>query len=231
MPKRCGPTPCNFIVFKKGAKATGNKLMLTAHMDEVGFIVNDITEDGYLKFAPVGGIDPRVVIGKRVSVVWDGSRAQSVSRRIIWSVRKRKNVPKFEDMYIDIGARDRADAEAAVSLGLWVAFESDAVEFGYGMFKAKAIDDRVDVPVMPKLLEEELHGLYLLYFPHRRKWGPEGLLGAAFSVTLRSRWSWRGPRRQICQEPTATDRWPSPEGVRFSRSWTEARYTTANFLS
>ena len=48
----------NLIVFKRGEKSTGNKLMLTAHMDEVGFIVNDITEDGYLKFAPVGGIDP-----------------------------------------------------------------------------------------------------------------------------------------------------------------------------
>ena len=58
----------NLIVFKRGEKSTGSRLMLTAHMDEVGFIVNDITEDGYLKFAPVGGIDPRVVIGKRVSV-------------------------------------------------------------------------------------------------------------------------------------------------------------------
>ena len=58
----------NLIVFKKGERATGHKLMLTAHMDEVGFIINDITDDGYLKFAAVGGLDRRVVIGKKVRI-------------------------------------------------------------------------------------------------------------------------------------------------------------------
>ena len=61
----------NLIVFKKGAKTTGNKLMLCAHMDEVGLIVRRITDDGYLKFACVGGIDRRVLIGKRVFVGWN----------------------------------------------------------------------------------------------------------------------------------------------------------------
>ena len=91
----------NLIVFKKGAKATGNKLMLTAHMDEVGFIVNDITEDGYLKFAPVGGIDPRVVIGKRVSVgLGRVQGAIGLKAYHLVSAEEEKNVPKFEDMYI-----------------------------------------------------------------------------------------------------------------------------------
>lgn len=174
----------NLIVFKKGAKATGNKLMLTAHMDEVGFIVNDITEDGYLKFAPVGGIDPRVVIGKRVSVGL--GRVQGtigLKAYHLVSAEEEKNVPKFEDMYIDIGARDRADAEAAVSLGALVAFESDAVEFGYGMFKAKAIDDRVGCAVMLKLLEEELPMDCTFVFSTQEEVGTRGALGAAFSVT------------------------------------------------
>lgn len=174
----------NLIVFKKGAKATGNKLMLTAHMDEVGFIVNDITEDGYLKFAPVGGIDPRVVIGKRVSVgLGRVQGAIGLKAYHLVSAEEEKNVPKFEDMYIDIGARDRADAEAAVALGALVSFESDAVEFGCGMFKAKAIDDRVGCAVMLKLLEEELPMDCTFVFSTQEEVGTRGAFGAAFSVT------------------------------------------------
>ncbi len=174
----------NLIVFKKGAKATGNKLMLTAHMDEVGFIVNDITEDGYLKFAPVGGIDPRVVIGKRVSVgLGRVQGAIGLKAYHLVSAEEEKNVPKFEDMYIDIGARDRADAEAAVALGALVSFESDAVEFGCGMFKAKAIDDRVGCSVMLKLLEEELPMDCTFVFSTQEEVGTRGAFGAAFSVT------------------------------------------------
>ncbi len=55
----------NLIVFKKGVKSTGNKLMLCAHMDEVGLIVKSVTEDGYLKFGCVGGIDRRVLLASR----------------------------------------------------------------------------------------------------------------------------------------------------------------------
>ena len=62
----------NLICFKAGAKPAGKKLMLTAHMDEVGLMVRRITEDGYLKFACLGEIDRRVLIGKRVAVGKNG---------------------------------------------------------------------------------------------------------------------------------------------------------------
>ena len=58
----------NLIVLKKGARATGNKLMLCAHMDEVGLIIKSITEDGYLKFGCVGGIERRVLLGMQVAM-------------------------------------------------------------------------------------------------------------------------------------------------------------------
>ena len=67
----------NLIVLKKGARATGNKLMLCAHMDEVGLIIKSITEDGYLKFGCVGGIDRRVLLGKQV--LWESKRSQASS--------------------------------------------------------------------------------------------------------------------------------------------------------
>ena len=174
----------NLIVFKRGEKATGSKLMLTAHMDEVGFIVKDITEEGYLKFAPVGGIDPRVVIGKRVSV---GDRRVpgviGLKPYHLVSGEEEKTVPKFEDLTIDIGATSREDAEAVAALGDLVAFVSDAVEFGNGMLKAKAIDDRVGCAILLQLLKEELPLDCTFVFSVQEEVGTRGAFGAAFSVS------------------------------------------------
>ena len=174
----------NLIVFKRGEKATGSKLMLTAHMDEVGFIVKDVTEEGYLKFAPVGGIDPRVVIGKRVSV--GDRRVPGVIGRKPYhlvSGEEEKTVPKFEDLTIDIGATSREDAEAVAALGDLVAFVSDAVEFGNGMLKAKAIDDRVGCAILLQLLKEELPLDCTFVFSVQEEVGTRGAFGAAFSVS------------------------------------------------
>lgn len=173
----------NLIVLKKGARACGNTLMLTAHMDEVGFIINDITEEGYLKFAPVGGIDPRVVIGKPVRVGEKGiPGAIGLKAYHLVSAEEEKSVPKFEDLYIDIGARDRADAESVTALGDLAAFDSDAVTFGDGMFKAKAIDDRVGCAVMLKLIQEDLPMDCTFVFSVQEEVGTRGAFGAAFSV-------------------------------------------------
>ena len=56
------------IAYKKGRKTPDKKVMLSAHMDEVGFIITSVTEDGYFKFAPVGGIEPEVVLTRRLNV-------------------------------------------------------------------------------------------------------------------------------------------------------------------
>ena len=147
----------NLIVFKKGAKSTGNKLMLCAHMDEVGLIIRSITEEGYLKFACVGGIDRRVLLGKQV-VVGERKVPGIIGLKAIHltTAEERKNVPRLEEYYIDIGAKDKAEVEGLVSLGDCGVFISDIVEFGDRMLKAKAIDDRVGCAVLVKLLEEEL---------------------------------------------------------------------------
>ena len=58
----------NLIVYKRGAKAAGNKLLLAAHMDEVGLLITEVTDEGYLRFRFVGGVDRRVAIGKPVLI-------------------------------------------------------------------------------------------------------------------------------------------------------------------
>ena len=174
----------NLIIFKKGAKTTGNKLMLCAHMDEVGLIIRHITEDGYLKFAAIGGIDRRVLIGKRVFVGWNRVPGIIGLKAIhLTTAEERSKVPKLEDFYLDIGAKDREEAERLVSLGDFAVFDNECMEYGDGMFKAKAIDDRVGCAVMLKLLQRELPMDCTFAFTVQEEVGTRGAFGAAFSVT------------------------------------------------
>ena len=174
----------NLIVFKKGAKSTGKKLMLCAHMDEVGLIVTHITEDGFLKFDFVGGVDRRVAIGKPV-VIGENKVPGIIGLKAIHLVEREEEtkVPKTRSRYLDIGAQDRAQAEAQVELGDYGAFVCEPEEFGAGLFKAKAIDDRVGCGVMLKLLEEDLPLDVVFAFTAQEEVGTRGAFGAAFSVT------------------------------------------------
>ena len=173
----------NLIVFKKGKKPAGNRLMLAAHMDEVGIIITRITDEGFLKFGFVGGVDRRaigkpVVIGKnKVPGVIGLKAVHLVSRE------ERKKVPKTEALYIDIGAKDRQAAEKLVELGDYGVFVCEPEEFGDGLFKARAIDDRVGCAVMLKLLEEDLPLDVTFAFTAQEEVGTRGAFGAAFSVT------------------------------------------------
>ena len=173
----------NLIVFKKGAKPGNKRLLVCAHMDEVGLMVRQITDEGYLKFGAVGGIDRRVLLGKRVLVGEKGiPGVVGLKAYHLVSEEEEKSVPKLEDFYLDIGAGSKKEAEALVSLGDCAVFDSDVVEFGSGMIKAKALDDRVGCAVMMKLLEEELPQDCTFVFTVQEEVGTRGAFGAAFGV-------------------------------------------------
>lgn len=196
----------NLIVFKKGAKSTGNQLLLSAHMDEVGLMVKRIEEDGSLRFDTVGGIDRRVLLGKRVFVGADRIPAVVGSKPIhLTSREERKQLPKLDQLYLDIGAKDRAEAEQLVSLGDVAAFAPEWVEFGDGMLKAKAIDDRVGCAVLLKLLEEDLPMDVVFVFTAQEEVGTRGAFGAAFSVA---------PETALVLETTTAADLPGVEGHR-----------------
>ena len=174
----------NLIAFKKGEKQTGKKLMICAHMDEVGLIIKQITEDGYLKFAPVGGIDRRVLIGKRVFV---GAKCVpgiiGLKAVHLTTAEERGKVPDLKEYYLDIGAKSREEAEKLVALGDFAVFDNECMEFGNGMFKAKAIDDRVGCAIMVDLMKRELPMDCTFVFTVQEEVGTRGAFGAAFSVT------------------------------------------------
>lgn len=174
----------NLIVFKKGKKSTGNKLLLAAHMDEVGFIVTHVTEEGYLKFDFVGGVDRRVALGKTV-VVGDRNIPGVIGLKAIHlvSADERKKAPKTESMYIDIGAKDKESALKLVRPGTYGCFVGNPELFGNGFLKAKAIDDRLGCAIMLELLKEELPMDVTFAFTTQEEVGTRGAFGAAFSVS------------------------------------------------
>jgi len=173
----------NLIVFKKGKRSTGSRLLLAAHMDEVGLIVTRITDEGFLKFGFVGGVDRRVAIGKRV-VLGPNKVPGMIGLKAyhLVSAEEEKKTPKTDELYIDIGAKDKQSAERLVEPGDYGAFVCVPESFGDGLFKAKAIDDRVGCAVMLRLLQEELPLDVTFAFTAMEEVGCRGAFGAAFSV-------------------------------------------------
>lgn len=142
----------NLLAFKKGENSS-KTVMLSAHTDEVGFIVSGITKEGYLEFQTVGGIDTRVIISKKVRI---GDIKGIIGLKAIHLTTKseRENVPKVKDLYIDIGAKDEEDAKKYVKLGDYVAFDTEFEMLGEKVVKAKAIDDRVGCYILTELIKK-----------------------------------------------------------------------------
>lgn len=151
----------NLIALKKG-KGGGKKILLDAHMDEVGFMVTNINEDGTLSFAPVGGVDTRVIIGKKVQVGKDvigviGYKAIHLQKDGYLTT------PKYSDLKIDIGAKSKAEAEKVVQIGDYVAFTTQYEESG-DFIIAKALDDRCGCSVLMDLIDEGVETQNDVYF-------------------------------------------------------------------
>ena len=154
-------------------KAAPRKLMLSAHMDEVGVMINEITEDGYIKFSTVGGIDPRVLCGRAVVLGDEDRRYKGViaSKAIhMQSAEERTKVTPIKNMYIDIGAKSKDEAEQYVGIGDVGVFDSDFVRFGTDnvKMKCKALDDRMGcatlIEVMRMLKDGKCEIPYDVYF-------------------------------------------------------------------
>ena len=174
----------NLIAVKKGAKPGKNRVLLNAHMDEVGFIVSYITDDGFLRLSPVGGIDPRVLYGRRVKI-GDKGITGVVGAKAVHHLRgsEKDKAPDFDEMYADIGAKDKESAERFVSLGDSVCFDSGFVTFGEGFIKGRAIDDRVGCAIMMKLiLDEELECDTIFTFVVQEEIGLRGSKAAAYTA-------------------------------------------------
>ncbi|HOV25404.1 MAG TPA: M42 family metallopeptidase [Pseudobacteroides sp.] len=171
----------NLIAFKKGI--TGKyKVMLSAHMDEVGLMVTGY-QDGMLKFKNVGGIDERILLGKRVLIGDKRIPGFIAAKPVHLQEKEERSVNiKLKSMYIDIGADKREEAEELAPLGEYVAFYSEYTELGNDTIKAKALDDRVGCAMLMELIKERYNFDLYACFTVQEEVGLRGSEIAAYRI-------------------------------------------------
>ena len=171
----------NLIVNKKGETEPKNKVALFAHMDEVGFIVTYITEDGFVNVANVGGIDNSALFGKKLTI--NGCVGVAGAKAIHQcSSDEAKKIPEITDVSVDFGFESKEEAEKYISLGDFGYFKSDFVEFGNHLIKSKALDDRLGCGIMLELLQEKSKINYTCVFTVQEEIGTRGATVSAYTV-------------------------------------------------
>ncbi len=172
----------SITAFKPGTRATPLRVMIAAHMDEVGFMVNGIDGDGLIRFTSIGGIDDRILPGLRVKL---GDNL--IPGVIIWTpIHKNRdqNVAKMSSLRIDIGASSKDDANGKVKLGDRVAFDSRFMEIGDKMLRGKSFDDRVGCSLLIDVLQGGPYPVDVLAaFTVQEEIGLRGALVAAQTLT------------------------------------------------
>ena len=171
----------NLIVKKHGKKCSKNKVMLSAHMDEVGMIVTFIESDGSLRFSTVGGIDPDVIVGScvRVNNICGVIGSKPIHLK---SAQERSKSISVDDLFIDIGASCKEQAEEQVNLGDVVTFDSGFLQFGQGKIKSKAIDDRFGCAILLELLRDDIEYGFTCAFLVQEEVGLRGAKPATYTI-------------------------------------------------
>jgi len=147
----------NVIGIKKGKKDAPT-VMLAAHMDEIGLMVKNITKEGFLQFAEIGGIDDRILIAQKVLVHTDkgpltgmiGSKPPHILKE-----EEKKKVIEAEELFIDVGASDKEDAQKmGVRVGDPVSFDVKFAQVGKDAVLGKAFDDRVGCAALIEIMRK-----------------------------------------------------------------------------
>jgi tetrahedral aminopeptidase len=141
----------NLTAIKKGTGESNLRLMLVAHMDEVGFMVTGFENNGTIRFTSVGGIDDRILPALRVKIGKD-----NVPGVVMWTPihrNKDQNVKLMKDLRIDIGAANKGAAEGKIKRGDRIAFDSTYAEISSTMVRGKAFDDRVGCSLLIDILQ------------------------------------------------------------------------------
>lgn len=173
----------NLIVTKKGKAAPAVKLVLSAHMDEVGFVVTRIEEDGMLCFTNVGGVMPAVA-GARPVLVGDGALPGVVGmkpKHLLEKGEEEKYTP-IKDMRVDIGTSTKEQSEKLVTPGDMITFAGEYRDMGGNCFCVKAIDDRAGCALLLELIRGELPYDCTFVFSVQEESGCTGAKTAAFTV-------------------------------------------------
>lgn len=143
------------VISRKGSGK--KKIMICAHMDEIGLIVKFITKEGFLKFVKVGGIDDRILPAQRLVVKTKKGDVHGVVGTRPPHLQKddERNKPlKHDDMFIDIGCKNRQEAEQKVEIGDPIVFCQDSGFLNGDLYYGRAIDDRIGCYILVKIMEK-----------------------------------------------------------------------------
>lgn len=169
------------LIVQKSRLEHGPKVMLAAHMDEVALMITDFTADGLLKFRPVGGVDSRILVSKPVRI---NSLIGVIGAKAIHlqKPQERQQALKIDQLYIDIGAKTKEEAEKQVKLGDYAYFLTVTEPLGEGYLKGKAFDDRVGCYILAELLKKDYALNLVGAFTVQEEVGLRGAKVAAYHV-------------------------------------------------
>lgn len=167
------------LIARKGKRAEGGlRILLSAHMDEIGLIVTHIDEKGFIRFTNIGGVYPHSCYGSRVKFV-NGVEGL-IGMEKLESIEKMPGLPK---MFIDVGATSRSDCP--VKVGDMAVFDRPLTQFGSRLV-SKAMDDRIACAIQVETLRrlKDVAGPNELYFVFsvQEEVGPRGAGPAAFGI-------------------------------------------------
>ena len=144
----------NVIALKKGKQPATKKIMLAAHMDEIGFIVTHIDDNGFIRFAPLGGFDPKTLTAQRVIIHGEKDVVGVLGTKPIhvMSAEERNKVVKLEDFFIDCGL-SKEDLEKSIAIGDPITRQRELIEMG-DCVNCKSLDNRVSVYILIETLKQ-----------------------------------------------------------------------------
>jgi len=175
----------NVIAIKKGVRnPDGKRVMLAAHMDEIGFIVSHIDEQGFLRFNTLGGFDPKTLTAQRVIVHGKKDLIGVMGSKPIhvMTPEEKTKLPKTTDFFIDLGM-PKEEVEKYITIGDPVTRDRELIEMG-DCVNCKSIDNRVAVFIVIEALKQLTNPAYDVYatFTVQEEVGIRGANVAAHSI-------------------------------------------------
>lgn len=170
----------NVIAHKIGS---GKKILIDAHMDEVGFIITGYNQDGTLRFESLGGINGKVILSK-VVLIGENKIPGVIGFKPIHlqSGDERKKNVKSSQCCIDIGLSSKKESNKIINLGEFAVFDMKYSEFGDGLVKGKAFDDRMGCAVAIEILKEKYNCDLYVSFNVQEEVGERGTYVSAFNM-------------------------------------------------
>lgn len=179
----------NLIGYKKGSRGNG-KVMIAAHMDEIGLFVSHIEDDGFLRVLPIGGVAERSLMYQRVVI---RTRDGNVFRGVIGlkpphvaKPEELQKVPEIRELFVDIGASSREEVEkAGIRVGDILVFDREVATLMNNRVTGKAFDDRVGIVALIKaaqMIQSPIVDVYLVATVQEEV-GLKGARTSAFAIS------------------------------------------------